>query len=334
MNVSVVRATADSGRLSLVGPSGEVLAEADAHGPVALHLRPSLVAGATYTLAVDGIPDPEQAFTAASCKRSSVPALQGGAAAVTVRDTAVQADLVLDWPTHVTVQVNDMHASAFTAETDVLCAPPACGPQSFVCAASLRLDGLAPATDYTLRVIAQDDFGRTLRTTPQPFSTVAALPRAMLTEVMTSGTAGEYVEVFNPGPGAADLAVLALAGDDGVLRPLVAVAPPLPLLLNPGGRALAVGASFDASLYPGLPAATPVLRTSTQRLLGHGLSDATPPAIRLVSVGDVPVELSEYPGGGPHCSPGVSLQRDESVPPDAAANWACGIPGGTPGAPP
>src|SRR5207244_786168 len=166
--------------------------------------------------------------------------------------------------------------------------PPACGPQTFACTASLRLGGLNPATDYVLRVVALDDLGFTLRGPRQKFTTLAALPRVVISEIMAAppGPApksdGEYVEILNLGPGAAALDTLALEADDGVLRPLVASPPPLPVQLAPGARALAVGASFDASRYPSLPPGTPILRAATQRLLGRGLPDDGPPPFRLV----------------------------------------------------
>jgi hypothetical protein len=181
---------------------------------------------------------------------------------------------------------------------------------------------------------ARDDFNFLLRAAPQTFSTVAALPRVAIAEVMASGVDGEYAELLNFGPGTANLETLALLGPDGVVRPLLGSPSPLPLLLTPGSRALSVGASFDASLYPTLPAATPVLRASTQRLLGRGLSDDSTPPFKLVSRSQVPVQLAEFPAGAPHCSAGVSVQRDEAVPPDAAAGWSCGLKGGSPGRPP
>ncbi|HET7786700.1 MAG TPA: hypothetical protein VFL36_12075 [Myxococcales bacterium] len=333
-NLAVVRAHADSGRLSLVGSHGETVAAADAHGAVALQLAAPLQAGETYTLSLDGASDAAQAFHVATCARDAPPALQGGAAQVSPRDTAVTASVAFDWPVHLAVDVADAPGATFTAEEDVVCAPPACGPQTFACAASLSIDGLTPGTDYLLRVTAIDDFGHIFRTAPQPFSTLSPLPNAVLTEVMASGTAGEYVEIANFGPGAADLEALALQGPDGVTRPLLAVAAPLPLILPPGARALAVGASFDASRYPALPAGTPVLRSSTQRLLGHGLSDSATPSFALVLASTVPVELSRFPGAGSGCGIGQSLQRDESVPARAAAAWVCGPQGGTPGLPP
>jgi len=152
---------------------------------------------------------------------------------------------------------------------------------------------------------------------------------------MASGIDGEYVELLNLGPGTADLEALGLQGSDGIVRPLLGGAPPLPALLEPGVRALAVGASFDPSIYAAtIPPDTPILRASTQRLLGRGLSDDAPPVFRLVTLAAVPVELADFPGGNGHCAPGASLQRDEAVPPGSVAAWTCGRTAGTPGRPP
>jgi hypothetical protein len=151
---------------------------------------------------------------------------------------------------------------------------------------------------------------------------------------MASGIEGEYVEILNLGPGSADLETLALQGADGAVRPLLGGAPPLPAVLAPGARALAVGASFDPALYPAIPPGTQVLRAATQRLLGRGLSDDAQGPFALVAQGLVPVTLAVFPGGAPRCPAGVSLQRDEALPPDAAAPWVCGRGGGTPGRPP
>jgi len=180
---------------------------------------------------------------------------------------------------------------------------------------------------------ARDDYGFTYRTAPQAFSTLASLPRAVISEVMVWGVEGEYVEPLNRGPGAADLSRLALQGGDGIVRPLLVGPPPLPVVLRPGARAIAAGASFDESLYPRLPAGTPVLRASTQRLLGRGLSDDAPAAFRLVLLSQPTAVLDEFPPDTPRCAAAVSLQRDEAAPSDGAT-WACGMTGGTPGRPP
>lgn len=333
-NLGVVRAFAASGRIALLGPQGVELASADARGAVALAVPFPLTPGAEYALALDGRAVPGQTFTAAGCARSAAPALQGGGAALSVRDTGVTAQVVLDWPAQVEAAVEDGRGAAVSAAAQVLCAPAPCGPPSFACASSIRIEGLQPATDYALRITARDDYGFTLRAAPQPFSTIAPLPRVMISEVMTSGIEGEYVEILDVGPGAADLESLGLQGADGVVRPLLGGAAPLPLLLGPGARALAVGASFDASLYPGLPSGTPVLRASTQRLLGRGLADDGPAPFALVVRGPVPVQLAVFPGPALHCPAGNSLQRDEALAPEGEAAWLCGRAGGTPGTPP
>ena len=333
-NVAVIRAFAERGRIALLGPHGEELVSAEAHGPVALPLVAPLFAGAEYSLALDRATAPGQAFTAAHCTRNAAPALQGGAAQLSVRDTGMTASLVLDWPAQIELTIEDSRGTAVTAAAGILCAPPACGPQSFACSGSVRIEGLRSASDYTLFVTARDDFGFVLRAAPQRFSTIAPLPRAIVSELMASGVDGEYVELLNLGPGTADLETLGLQGPDGIVRPLLAGTPPLPALLEPGARALAVGASFDSSIYSMMPPDTPVLRASTQRLLGRGLSDDAPPAFRLVTLAAVPVELAGFPGGNGHCTAGASLQRDEAVPPGSAAAWICGKTGGTPGRPP
>jgi hypothetical protein len=344
-NLPVVRAWAESGRVALVGPDGSELAFARAQGEVKLALSAPLSAGALYRLALDGAPDAEQSFTAAPCARTAPPALQGGGALVSVRDTGATVQVVLDWPARVEVQVAEAQRTAVddpclssgcvAAEADISCSPPPCGPQVFACAASLRVDGLKPATDYTLRVVAQDDLGFSLRGPQQRFTTVAPLPRVLVSEVMAAPASpqgeAEYVEILNLGPGVAALDSFALLAADGIVRPLLATPPPLPVQLAPGGRALAVGAAFVASRYPSLPEGTPCLRASTQRLLGRGLADGAPAAFRLVLQGAISVELASFPGGGPPCPAGASLQRDEAVPPGAQAPWSCGSVGGTPG---
>jgi hypothetical protein len=351
VNLVLLRAFAEKGQLAVLDSRGAVLAgPVEAQGDTRLSLCErapcvSLRAGERYRLSLNGVADEEQTFTAASCAREAAPALQGGAAGLTVRDTSVTAQIALDWPAHVGVLVAEarggdepcLTGTCIAAETQVACAPPACGPQTFACTASLRLGGLLPATEYELRVVALDDLGFSLRGPRQKFTTLAALPRVLISEIMAAppGPAprsdGEYVEILNLGPGAAAVESLALQAEDGVIRPVLAAPPPLPVQLQPGGRALVVGSSFDAARYPSLPPGTPVLRASTQRLLGRGLPDDGQLPFRLVLQGALPVELANYPGHGPKCAEGVSLQRDESAPPEAQGVWHCGSMGGTPG---
>jgi hypothetical protein len=344
-NLSLVRATAPSGQLTLVDADGGVVAEADAAGATVLTLTEPLAAGGQYSLALDGTVDPAQAFTVGACARTLPPALQNGAATLTARDDSVTAALALDWPAQVDVQVGLASdgdpcspGACLTASAAVSCAPPACGPQTFSCAISIDVEGLLPATGYALRVVAKDDFGYSLQGPLQAFSTVAPLPRLLLSEVMATPlspeTNAEYVEIVNLGPGMAVLDGLGLMESDGVVRPLSATPPPTPVQLGPGERALAAGAAFDTTRYPSLSALVPIMRASTQRLLSHGLSDAPVQAFQLVVNGTVPVELSHFPGGTFHCAAGQSLQRDETAPAEDDGTWSCSPDGGTPGAAP
>ncbi|HUJ24892.1 MAG TPA: hypothetical protein VLW85_02660 [Myxococcales bacterium] len=336
-NLSVVRANAPSGTISLLAPDGSAVATAEAQGEVTLAVPAPLAPGAVYSLALDGAVDASQSFTAAACARTAGPALQP---LLAPKDISVDVEVALDWPALLEVRLGDADDGepcsdhCVTAKAQVECAPPPCGPQEFSCTASVHVGGLTPAFDYALRIVAQDDEGHTSSSPLLQFSTVAPLPRVLITEVMVSPTAGEYVELLNLGPGAADLGTLGLQDVDGVVRPLMGTAPPLPLLLAPGARSLAVGASFDQSLVPTLPPGTPVLRATAQRLLGRGLPDTATPAFSLVQTGATPVELSGFPAGLAACASGVSFQRDETVPPDGEAAWQCGKEGGTPGAPP
>ena len=339
-NLSVVRATAPAGKVSLVAADGTVLVSADAGDAVALMLSAPLVEGNQYSLALDGAVDAAQTFTVGACAHVTPPALQNGAAKLTTRDGSVTAAVVLDWPAQVEVQVGLASEGApcaqgacLTAGTTISCAPPACGPQSFSCGASIAVQGLLPATDYALRIIAKDDFGLSLHGPVQKFATVAPLPRLLISEVMATPASpeevAEYVEILNLGPGVAVLDGLGLMAADAVVRPISGTPPPTPVQLGPGERALAVGAAFDATRYPGLSA--PVLRASTQRLLSHGLSDAAPQAFQLVSG---VIELAHFPGGTFKCAGNQSLQRDETAPAEGDATWSCGPDGGTPGAGP
>ena len=329
-NLLMVRAFAESGRVALWGPSNAEVASADAHGDVSLALDDPLTPGAKYTLVLDGVPDDAQSFTVGSCARTAPPAIQAQLAA---RDTSVLVSIALDWPATVKVMIADSgepcSGACVTASAYVSCAIPTCGPQAFGCKLDLDVDGLAPASDHVLRVVAEDDLGHVTLGPVQPFATVAPLPRVVISEVMAAPPSpepeAEYVELLNLGPGSAVLDSMALMADDGIARPLLASPPPVPVQLAPGDRALVVGSAFNPARYPSLPPGLPVLRASTQRLLGRGLADDAPPAFRLVLQG---IELSRFPGGATSCA---DLQRDESVPPEGDASWSCGPIGGTPG---
>ncbi len=337
LNLARVRVLATDAGVSLIDADGGVVG-GPVQGPGEIVIAcDGLRAGAAYALAVDGAPVADAGFVVSACPRTQPPAISS--IAISALDTSVAAEVLLDWPASVRLEVgkpaDSPCAGAACASVAALaeCAADACAAQTFSCATTLRLDGLSPATDYALRVIVQDDEGHTAASAPQLFSTLALLPRLILSEVMLDAqpsprSAGQYVEIFNQGPGAAPLDGLALVGPDGTARPLLSSTPPLPLVLAPGGRALAVGDSFDASRYPDIPPGTPILRASTQRLLGRGLSPADPPRIDLALNGTI---LARFPGGALACETGQSLQRDEAAASAADGKWSCGRAGGTPG---
>ena len=198
----------------------------------------------------------------------------------------------------------------------------------------MRVDGLLESTPYALQLLLEDDEGHLVRGSVEQVMTTGPLPRLAISEVMASPplpaprSDGEYVEILNAGTTAADLSRAALEGIDGIAR---AVAPDATgaVVLLPGARALAVGASFDASRYS-LPAGVPVLRASTQRLLGRGLSNDSPPLIALLAsdADGGMAEVDRYPGAEPRCAAGQSIEAGRS------GTWMCGPDGGSPGRPP
>ena len=195
----------------------------------------------------------------------------------------------------------------------------------------MRLTGLAQATEYAVHLELEDDEGHATVGESQRLTTLSPLPTVVISEVMASppGPAprsdGEYVELWNTGRAPVDVAGLTLTGADGIARRVVGSTAVDPVVLAPGGRALAVGGSFDTARYTLAPGVL-VLRASTQRLLGRGLSDASPPPFVLSS--EAGIELATFPGGSTSCPPGESMELQ------GASAWTCGQVGGSPGAPP
>ncbi len=274
-------------------------------------------------------------FTASACGRLSPPAFQAGTPTIRAGDRFADVSIALDWPALVHIEART-EAGVVDATTDLLmsCQPDACdGGASDACAANVRLEGLSRNASYRLHVSAEDDEGHAPTTADVPFSTVHELPNAVISEVMASPplplprSDGEFIEIWNRTAAPLDPAHLALEGSDGRARAVDiwdagAVAP--------GQRALAVGQSFDPSRYA-IPSGTPLWHAETQRLLGRGVAD-DPPAIRLLWVDDDggTAELDRYPGSGPGCDPGESLERIS----DGDGGWPvfdCGVDGGSPG---
>ena len=329
------------GAVSVVGPAGPIASAAATRGVIELPLCPAwagsgcaaLKPGETYSLALDGSAIQGTSFTAAQCPRLDPPR---ATVQLMPRDTSVVVNARLDWPARVAIQIGTCPGPfCGVDEGFASCAPDPCSPPPDPgCSVSLRVDGLEKSTPYALQLLIEDDEGHLVRTPAEQVMTTGALPRLVISEVMASPplptprSDGEYVEIWNAGANAADLARVAIEGIDGIARPIAPGAASA-IVLAPGDRALAVGASFDATRYP-LPAGLLVLRASTQRLLGRGLSDESPPLIALLaSDGDGRVaEVDRFPGGGPSCAAGRSIEAARG------GTWTCGADGGSPGRPP
>ena len=325
------------GTLALVGPKG-VVASLPIAGPGQVDLpfcRPSaktcapLEAGQTYSLVLDGKAIDGAAFTVARCARLLPPQ---GTFRLAVRDTSLVAEVQLDWPSRVALRASCSDGKCPEGFAETACAPDPCAPPTVgACTASVHLTGLAPATEYAVHLDLDDDEGHATAGESQLVTTLSPLPTVVISEVMASppGPAprrdGEYVELWNAGKAPVDVAGLTLTGSDGTARRVLGSPPAGPVALAPGGRALAVGASFDASRYA-LSAGILVLRASTQRLLGRGLSDASPPPLVLSS--EAGIELSTFPGNSATCPVGASMELQ------GTSGWKCGRVGGSPGAPP
>lgn len=333
--------------VSLIGPKGTVGAASapSMAGEAVILLCPDapcsvLTAGEKYTLALDGKAVDEASFTVAPCVRSAPPGMV--ARDLSLHDQGAELAMQLDWPALIRAQFVPTGSDAGTVSASGFAACPStsCAADSPVaCSTTLAFTSLIPSANYTVQISLEDDEGHFATPAPLAVTTLSPLPSASLEEVMASPPdpsprdEGEYVELLNTGLGAIDLSTLALRGVDGLVRPLLGSTPLAPSLLSPGGYALAVGASFDASRYE-IPLGVPVLRASTQRLLSRGLSDTSPPAIALVFVSTkegTPQLLSSFAGGSSHCARGDSLDRIHPAPMANVPQFTCGQPGGSPG---
>jgi hypothetical protein len=354
--------------ITLVDSAGALLGAAASPaegGEAALDLCPGgrctlLPAGRTASLTLDGAALDGASFTIADCTRDKAPAVLASDLRATATGLAVSVSL--DWPARVTAQWAAAPVVDTADDDDEtlarLCdqgacsslaapapgAPSACEPlpPESAATAQLSLDGLASGTAYLVRLVLEDDEGHRAVLPARRGETQNTRPLVSLEEVMASPplpqprSEGEYVEVFNPGPGSVDTARLALQGPDGVVRPL-AGSGPAPLLAA-GPRALAVGLSFDSSRYL-LPTGLLLLRAATQRLLARGLTDDGTQPFTLVWLPQTaatlaPLTLSRFPGEGLRCSDGRSFERVHPDPKPGAPLFACGALGGSPGAAP
>ncbi len=335
------------GPITLVERDGGIVAgpELSDGGPVLLDIRAAragcgpLCPGAGYAVAVGGVQVEAATFQASSCTRSSELRWLAGGPALQAGDTWLHIAAELDWPALVHLDARPVgQSTARVASADVLvrCAPASCGSADggSPCTLEGKLEELSAGASYLLTLSAEDDEGGRSAPLQLGFQTLGALAKAQISEVMASPpppvprSNGEYIEIFNAGSAPLDPARLAIAGPDDRVRPLSS-APSSPLA--PGHRLLAVGAAFEPDRYT-LPSDVVLLRADTQKLLGRGVADQ-PPAIRLLwlpeSDGGSPIELDRFPGDGPNCAEGESLERDDSS--DAGVTFRCGSLGGSPG---
>jgi hypothetical protein len=321
---------------------------------------PALAAGATLSLTVDGAPVDGASFTLDACTRDGPPTLSSSA--VRALPAGFEIDAALDWPAQVTAQwapapgdalePDDLALSRLcpgeacrTASALALGVTQGCAPLPSDALAEVQLSLSPPAAEeaWLLRLLVEDDEGHQTSTKAQRLERLAAQPAVVIDEVMASPplpaprSDGEYVELWNPGPGAVETSRLYLQGPDGVKRAAVGGGE-APILAS-GRRALLVGKSFDPSRYP-LPAGLPVLRGTTQRLLGRGLIDDGSEAFSLLwqppapagGTAPAPLVLSQYPGAALKCAVGVSFERVHPDPSPGSPAFACGVAGGSPGA--
>jgi len=325
------------GAVSVVGPSGALASAAASKGLVELQLCPAwagsgcaaLKAGQSYSLALDGKPVAGASFAASQCPRLDPPRAE---VRVRPRDTSVVADVRLDWPARVALQVGTCPGPfCGVDEGFAACAPDPCTPPAEPgCAISLRVDGLLKSTPYALQLLVEDDEGHLVRGSVEQVMTRGALPRLAISEVMASPplpvprSDGEYVEILNAGTTPADLSAAALEGIDGIARPLAPDATSAVVLL-PGARALAVARPSTRAGTPCRPAwrccAPPPSGSS-----GVGCRTIRRPhrAAR-VRRGRGMAEVDRYPGGEPKCPAGESIEAGRS------GVWTCGADGGSPG---
>jgi len=156
-------------------------------------------------------------------------------------------------------------------------------------------------------------------------------PRPVLTEALADATApeagGEYVEVWNLGPGPLELEGWRLAKRtaSGFATCIATRAEGGPV--GPGGVALLTGGAWDGRYD--VPAGVARYACGATSLAG-GLANDRAPELRLLDPSGVIQATLGEGGAAPRC-PGA-VERIDPEGPDAPENWACAEGTGTPGA--
>jgi hypothetical protein len=156
-------------------------------------------------------------------------------------------------------------------------------------------------------------------------------PRPAITEVRAVAAppqaGGEYVEVLNLGEEPLDLSGWRLekrTGTGSLAGCLVATAA---LALPPGRFGLITSEAWDGR-YPG--AAGAVRFGCGGATLAGGLADDRAPEVRLLDPAGAPLATFGQAGSAPLCP--AAVERIDLTGPDLAANLACAVGEGTPGA--
>jgi len=281
-------------------------------------------------------------FTFGSCAEGVPPALGAGLALGRDRDAVLL--FLADRPSMCDARLVDPTCpdagSLPTAASCDQAYDPCVGGGS--CQCLVPLVALCPGDTLSVSPTARGWNGQTASGTPVALTLAPKLPALVLGELMLKPVAGKrteaYVEVQNTGAEPLDLQGIVLADCHGTVgcfapakeQPFGPFSPGGTTVLAAHGYALLVGGSFDASLYPDLPAQTlllapldhgPLLRLSTNRQQPVGLIDGASGAL-----------LSSFDGSLLPAE-GLSLERiDPRAPDPLPGNWAMGNAlGGTPG---
>jgi Bacterial Ig-like domain len=305
---------------------------------VALNLDSSLrdaTGGAPEILAPLG-------FTYGACAEAGAPSLGAGLALGRDRDAVVL--FLVDRPSLCDAAVTDPACP----DGGALAAPAVCDQAydpcmpSGSCQCLVPLVGLCPGNSISVVPSAHGWNGRTASTESLALTLWPALPTVAIGELMLSPPAGKraqiYVEVQNVGTGPIDLKGLVLADCRGTVdcfapaheQAFGAFAAGGATVLPSHGYALLVDGTFDATLYPGLPAGTLLLSPSDRSPLMH-LASNQPQPIGLVDAASGAL-LSSFDGSLLPVE-GVAIERiDPRAPDPQPASWGLGTaPGGTPG---
>jgi hypothetical protein len=215
------------------------------------------------------------------------------------------------------------------------CAEP---PMDAVCSHEVRIDGLTPETEYVFEVESVDAAGNAAVSDVSSFTTLPPLPPLVVNEIQATPDiapqeAGEFVEIYNAGDEAVDLAGWIIA-DASASPPrtqtLQALGPHL-TVIEPGEYALIVGQAFDTSEYPTL-ATNVILSGTSGRLLSFGLADDRGLIIELrTPEGAMVSSFGGWLRG--RDNRGRSIERIDATGPDVRENWTWALetPGATPG---